>query len=122
MRLLPVLLIVGLLAVVGLAPTAQARSSSCSPTGDYCTQVAKRHGKTVFVISTFSFRGRVKLCVTAPDKTRACKQVRLLSVGKGVYRSTKGWRANFRYKGKGVYRVTWAQSARLGPVLSFRVR
>lgn len=112
------------LAFLAAVPAAQARSSHCSPTGDYCTQIGKRNGKTVLVISTFSFRGKVRVCVTAPDKSRTCKRFRLLSVGKGVYRSTKGYRANFPKRAKGVYRVTWSTggSSRLGPVLSFRIR
>jgi hypothetical protein len=119
MRLRVAILAVALLLLS--AATAEARSSYCSPTGDYCTSVQKKRGDVLLRVATFSFRGSVRLCVRAPDGTATCKRFRLLRGRAGIYASTKGWKRHFPDKGHGVYRVRWqAGGANLGPRLSFR--
>lgn len=103
------------------AATAQARSSFCSETGDYCTSVQKKRGDVLLRVATFSFRGSVRLCVRAPDGVATCKRFRLLEGRAGVYASTKGWKRHFPDRGRGVYRVRWqVAGVNLGPRLSFR--
>lgn len=110
-----------LLAALATATAAEARTSYCSPSGDYCTGISKRNGKLVLRIGTFSFSGSYRLCVRAPDGMATCKRFRLFKTKGGIYASTKGWRANFPDRGKGVYRVRWQKSgSNLGPRLSFR--
>ena len=103
------------------AAAADARSSYCSPTGDYCTSVQKKRGDALLRVATFSFRGRVRLCVRAPEGAATCKRFRLLKGHGGIFASTKSWKRHFPDKGRGVYRVRWQiAGANLGPRLSFR--
>ncbi len=111
------------LALVVLPAAADARSSYCSPTGDYCTSVKKTGDDVLLRIGTFSFDGAYRLCVRAPDGTARCERFRLLRSRAGIYSSTKSWRRHFPDRGAGVYRVRWQKAgANLGPRLSFRRR
>ena len=60
-----VLIGAALVEALAVADPAAAKVSYCSPTGDYCTSVAKLKGVRYLRISTFSFTGRVKICVRA---------------------------------------------------------
>jgi hypothetical protein len=53
-----------------LPSSAGAASFFCSPSGDFCTRIARDGGAPVFSIGTFAHRGRYTLCVTAPDSSR----------------------------------------------------
>jgi hypothetical protein len=112
------------LTSLGLAlvpATAQARSSYCSPTGDYCTGILKRNGQVLLRISTFSFTGKYRLCVRAPGGAATCKRFTLGLTRNGIYQSTKSWRKHFPSRGPGIYRVRWQKfGSNLGPRLSFR--
>ena len=112
-----------LLAVALLPAAAEARSTYCSPTGDYCTSAKRKGGDVLLRIGTFSFRGTYRLCVRAPDGSATCKRFRLRRDRAGVYSSAKGWSRHFPNKGGGVYRVRWQKfGGNLGPRLSFRRR
>ncbi|CAA9579448.1 MAG: hypothetical protein AVDCRST_MAG88-3153 [uncultured Thermomicrobiales bacterium] len=115
---------ISILAVVLLllpVAAADARSSFCSPTGDYCTSVQKKRSDVLLRVATFSFRGSVRICVRAPDGAATCKRFRLLRGRAGIYASTKSWKRHFPNLGRGVYRVRWqVAGANLGPRLSFR--
>lgn len=103
------------------APAADARSSYCSPTGDYCYGVQQRDGVWRISLHTFSFRGRVRTCVTAPDGSRACRRFRVREQRGGIYGFRVRWSRWFPNRGLGRYRVTFAVGgSKIGPGVSFR--
>lgn len=117
----PIALAAVALALAVLPAAAEARSSYCSPSGDFCTSVKKKRGDVLLRIGTFSFSGSYRLCVRAPDGSATCKRFRLLRSRDGILSSSKGWSRHFPSKGRGVYRVRWQKfGANLGPRLSFR--
>jgi hypothetical protein len=123
MRLLRVTLL--LLALGVLVPAgAQAASGYCSPTGDYCYSATKRQGVVRLTLGTFSFRGGVEICVTAPDRSRSCKTFTLRTRPRGVHEVDARWSAHFPRKGAGTYRVTFAVagSPAFRPSVTFAVR
>ncbi|MEN0015004.1 MAG: hypothetical protein AAGC46_16665, partial [Solirubrobacteraceae bacterium] len=65
------------------AAPVDAASGWCSPSGDYCTSVAKRGGVRTLSISTFSFRGDVDFCVQAPGGEDPVCRTRTLKAGSG---------------------------------------
>jgi hypothetical protein len=106
-------------ALVLVAPAA-ARTTYCSPSGDFCTSVARLKGIRYLRISTFSFTGRVKICVRDPTAARICHSFRLRRAGP-LYQVKLIWKRHYPNRGAGVYRVTFFFGpTRLGPVLSFR--
>lgn len=112
--------VLALLAGVLVPGTAQAHSTYCSPTGDYCTGVVNGKRGIALRISTFSFSGRYRLCVRGPDGKANCGRFSLMKTKRGIFQSTKGWRKNFPDRGRGTYRVRWQKFGRnLGPALMF---
>jgi hypothetical protein len=121
-----------LAAVVAVAVTALALASAasavtgdsyCSPSGDYCTSAARIKGAVVLQVRTFSFRGRVRICVTNPRRSRTCRLVLLRRQRAGIYQVKVLWHRNFPRSGPGVYRVRFFKgTTRLGPALTFRLR
>lgn len=111
--------------VLGLPSTAVAATSACAPeTGDWCTSVAQRDGRRVLALTTFSFRGSVRICVTGPRR-RTCRTPRLRGTEDGLFRAALNWRTRFPNQGRGRYRVTFTPDVtgrKLGPTLSFTVR
>lgn len=109
---------------LALPAGATAATSACAPeTGDWCTSVAKRKGERVLSLETFSFRGRVEICVTGP-KRRTCRTARLRETRSGLFRAAVN-AERFPDQGAGRYRVTFTPDVsgeRLGPTLSFTVR
>ena len=102
-----------------VAPAA-AKESYCSPTGDYCTSVAKRQGVRYLRLGTFSFTGRVRICVRDPSAARVCHSFRLRRSGP-LYEVKLIWKRHYPNRGAGTYRVTFFYgTTRLGPVLAFR--
>lgn len=109
------------LALLAAPLAASARTTYCSPTGDYCNRVIVKNDVVKFRTGTFSFRGRVKFCVTDPDGERACRTRRLRRSEGGIWVATARWRGNFPNAGRGTYKVRFYwQGNRLGPALSFR--
>ena len=105
-----------------LAPSASAKSSYCSPTGDYCTSTTRVGGAVLLRLSTFAFSGTVRICVTDPKAKRACRPFTLAKRG-AMWQVTVRWHRHFPNGGKGLYRVRFfTQSTQLGPVLDFRLR
>jgi cbb3-type cytochrome oxidase cytochrome c subunit len=73
-------------------------------------------------VGTFSFRGRVRICVTGPRGPRVCHSYPLRALANGMYEAKARWHGNYPSEGAGTYRVAFFWGAtRLGPVLSFRV-
>ena len=114
-----VLIGAALVAALAVAAPAAAKVSYCSPTGDYCTSVAKLKGVRYLRISTFSFTGRVKICVRDPSAARVCHSFRLRKAGP-LYQVKLIWKRHYPNRGPGTYRVTffWG-TTRLGPALTF---
>jgi hypothetical protein len=117
-RLLLVALVLG--AAV-LAPTAAAKVTYCSPTGDYCTSATRSAGAVKLRLATFSFSGRYKLCVKRAGGVQTCKTFRLVRRS-SRWVSEVTWYKQFPNGGTGIYTATWFYGgARLGPPLTFAV-
>ena len=108
--------------LTALPASASARSGYCSPTGDVCYSAKKlRGGDALLRFGTFSFRGRIEICVTAPDRSRRCKTFRLRLDRAGIYAVRVRWSRHFPKRGRGVYRVRFRRGgANLGPRVGFR--
>jgi cbb3-type cytochrome oxidase cytochrome c subunit len=119
MMRLAVALTLTLAALVIVAP-ASARSSYCSPTGDYCISAQRRSGAVYLRVGTFSFRGRVRICVRR--QTPVCHSYTLRPRPHGLYEAKVRWYGHYPNQGNGTYHVAFLfGSTRLGPVLSFTV-
>lgn len=123
-RLRRALLAVGVLggaSFAGVVGDASASSSYCSPTGDYCHSAVKRDGVVRIMLHTFSFRGRVRVCVTDPDRERSCKRFRLRARRDGIFGFRVRWSRHFPNGGRGTYRVRFRYGgSQLGPADRFR--
>jgi hypothetical protein len=111
-------------AAAGTAPSgAAAASSYCSPTGDYCLGAVRRVGVLRLVLDTFSLRGRVQVCVTGPQATRACRHFRLARKPHEIYGLSARWSAHYPHEGPGTYTARFRYAgAVLGEPVTFRVR
>ena len=108
-----------LLGALVLVSPAAAKNRYCSPTGDYCTSVARLGGVRYLRIGTFSFRGVVKICVKAPRGAAICHSFRLYKAGE-IYQVKVIWKRHYPNRGTGAYRVTFFTGpTRLGPTLAF---
>ncbi|MGZ8667139.1 MAG: hypothetical protein ACXWZM_08515 [Solirubrobacterales bacterium] len=116
---------VALIAALGVVAPAAAKSalaSYCSPTGDYCTSTARVSGAVMLRLSTFSFIGPVRICVTDPKAKRVCRTWPLQKRG-AMYQVAARWHRTYPNGGPGLYRVGFFLGrTRLGPVLDFRTR
>jgi hypothetical protein len=116
------LAVVVVVAAGMLAASASASSRYCSPTGDFCTSTQRVSGAVYLRLSTFSFGGPVKVCVTEPGGIRQCRTFRLRRRG-SVWQLSLRWATYFSPAGPGRYRVAFFLGrTRLGPVLDFRKR
>jgi hypothetical protein len=114
------LVLAAISGALGVAASAQAGTTYCSPTGDFCTSVARLKGVRYLRLSTFSFRGLIKICVQDPSAARVCHSFRLRKAGP-LYQVKVLWKQHYPKRGAGVYRVTFFyESTRVGPVLRFR--
>lgn len=109
--------------------SAQARSSYCSPSGDYCTSVRRVDGRVVIALGGFPFTGSIRVCVRPPgDRPSTCRSFRLRRVEGDLREIRVRWSAHFPQAGAGTYRVRFAQGPptvngqTLGPTLTFRIR
>ena len=117
-RLAPLAFLLLALAAPG---AAQARSSYCSPTGDYCTSVTERGGDYLLRLATFSFRGPVRVCVEPPRGSGECRRFAIRKGKAGIYVSSVRWGEHFPDRGSGTYRVRWQKfGSTLGPALTFK--
>jgi len=115
-RLVLVALVLGAAVV---APSASAKVTYCSPTGDYCTSVAKTKGVRYLTVRSFAFNGRIKICVRDPKGGRVCHSFRMTKGGPAYVLSIR-WRRHYPDRGAGTYRVSFfLGTQRLGPVLAF---
>jgi hypothetical protein len=103
------------------AGTAEA-SSYCSPTGDFCQAAVKKQGVWRIRMLTFSFRGRIRVCVTSPDSSRSCRRFLLRSEGQALFGFDVRWSRHFPNDGPGRYSVRFSQSGyKLGRDVHFTV-
>lgn len=109
--------------VTAPAPARAASSKYCSPTGDYCQGWTRKGGPVRLFLDTFSFRGRVRVCVTAPDTTVTCKRFTLRRGRHDIYSIQPRWRGSFPNAGTGTYRASFSyQGYRLGRTVSLFIR
>jgi hypothetical protein len=113
-----------LCAALVVAPAAGARERFCSPTGDFCTSTARIKGAVHLRVGTFSFQGRVRICVTDPRARRTCRSWPLRETqAESFWEAKVRWFRNYPSVGPGLYRVRFLLgTTRLGPDLDFRVR
>ena len=111
----------GCMALGLMAPAgASVADSYCSPTGDYCTAVLKKHGRIKLEIRTFSFE-RYELCVRG-DGVKRCEIRSVQMIGDGVMADRVDAAREF-IRVPGEYKAVWRfDGTRLGPGLRFRIR
>lgn len=122
-RLLP-LTAIALLATLALAPSASARSSYCSPSGDFCYGHSGERDPKLILNMAARYFPRARICVTPPDGAeRTCKTYRVRDLG-NVFGVRVRWSAKFPNHGRGRYKVKFysagSSSEGLGPSVSFR--
>jgi hypothetical protein len=102
---------VSALAAIGFATAGQAESrkqpleSYCSPTGDYCVAITDRRGRIKFELSTFSFKGRYRICVKNPGG-KECHRYKLHRDG-DTWSDRVDWARNFEVEVPARYTVVW---------------
>jgi len=106
----------------GLAAAAIAGHPNSYCGDEYC-QYAKENGKGIRYIMFRSFvhRGKVNVCVRAPDGKRSCVNDRFRDGNDdGTFVTRLRWSTNFPNKGAGDYTVRWRQDEeRTGKILGF---
>ena len=110
-------------AVVAAAPAPAAATGYCSPSGDQCYSAKRVEGQVRLQYSTFSFRGKLRTCVTAPGGRTDCRTF-TLRVRNGVSSIDVRWSAHFPRRGAGTYRVRFAgvdAGNELGRAVTFRL-
>lgn len=100
---------------------AQAASSFCSETGDYCVSALKRNGRVYLRLGLAGhYFDSYRLCVTPPRGSRECKRFRVREED-GFYGSKVRWSAHFTNHGRGTYRARWLWGSGSGsPSVTFR--
>jgi hypothetical protein len=102
-----------------LAPSADARSSYCSPTGDYCSRVYRSGGDILLEITAAENYGFNQVCVTR--RSKVCRSIQLRRNSRGAWVSRAAWNRRFPNQGKGIYRVRWQYDGQaFGVTLTFR--
>ncbi|MBK5233906.1 MAG: hypothetical protein JJE13_13115 [Thermoleophilia bacterium] len=99
--------------------------SYCSPTSDFCQELVRDDGRVKAQLSTFSFRGKIQLCVQDPPATghRFCEKFRLRSKAHGIYLSRVTLSRHFDFEFPGRYSVSWRfAGTKIGKTLHFRRR
>jgi hypothetical protein len=117
-------LVLALVLVGGLltAAPAAAVKQHCSVTGDVCYGAfgIGSHVRLRITLAANLFH-TYRLCVRAPDGSRACRRFHTWPIAHGLYQSTQHWAAHFPNRGPGRYRATWnAGGGALRPPITFR--
>jgi hypothetical protein len=112
------------IGALGAPGAAQARTSFCSPSGDYCTSTFRENGRRFAGLRTAALYGpgpRYTLCLRGPDGAERCRRFTLRRGAAGVYASTVTLSAHFSLRARGTYRVRFRHGdVTYGPVLTFR--
>lgn len=103
------------------ASASAARSSYCSPSGDFCTFVFRDGGVRTAELRTFALRGSVRLCVDPPRGATRCRSFTLRKGARGIYVARSRLSRSFPIRRRGLYRVRFSQGDFRPPALSFRV-
>jgi hypothetical protein len=124
MRRLLLPLALSLLALLAFAATASARSSYCSPSGDFCYGVSEERDPKIVLHMAARYFPKARICVTPPGGAeRTCKTYKVKDLGK-VFGVRIRWSAKFPNEGRGTYKVKFysagSTSEGLGPSVSFR--
>ena len=124
MRRLLIPLGLTLLALLAFAPGASARSSYCSPSGDFCYGLSAERDPKIALHMAARYFPKARICVTPPDgDERTCKTYTVRDLG-SIYGVRVRWSAKFPNHGRGTYKVKFysagTTSEGLGPSVSFR--
>jgi hypothetical protein len=123
LAVLVLLIAASMLVPAGTASAGDKTNGYCSPSGDFCQSVKGAQSKTSFYLGTFSFRGKIDVCVKPPNVSSECHSFKLHKSSHGIYTSTVRWSRHYDSHGKGKYRVSWYQgSDKLGQSLTFRIK
>jgi len=117
--------VMSLMLFAASAPAApKPVAAYCSPTGDFCQGIFRAKGRLRADISTFSFRGRYRLCLRSRMYGNQCRTFRLRRTGHGIYRGRVTLSRHFRMRSAGRYSVLWRSpdGYRIGRKLRFRKR
>ena len=122
-RLLPLLLIAVTAGLVLAAP-ASARTSYCSPSGDFCYGLRGDRDPKIVLNMAARYFPKARICVTPPDGAeRTCKTYKVRDLG-NVFGVRVRWSAKFPNHGPGRYKVKFysagSSSDGLGPSVAFR--
>lgn len=114
------------LGVLALPPGASAASAACSRSGDSCYSAERAEGTLRLKFATFSYRGKVKICLRSPRGNRECKTFRLRTPDRfGIREINAKASAHFDFDGKGTYRAYFRPTVNkrsLRPSVTFRLR
>lgn len=122
MRRLMLTLIATTVASALVTAQANAASTYCAPSGDYCYSAKRERGTVVLRFDTFSFSNPVRTCVRSPGGARDCRTFKLSKRKHGLRGFTRRWTKHFPKRGKGTYKVTFgAFGNTLGPGATFRI-
>lgn len=95
----------------------------CSPTGDFCQGVSGKRGYIIAEFTTFSLRGRYRLCVGPAGRRLRCKSFPFRRIGSGLFQSRVAVKYNFRIRPHRRYAIEWWQGSGLfGKRLRFRTQ
>lgn len=122
-RIVLLTLTVLLLALPRAAEAHHRPNTYCSPTGDICQSTRKVDGIRWLRMGLFAkYFDRYRLCVRAPDDSRACRRFEIRAQGE-FFGSSVRWGRHFPIKGPGAYVVTWWTAGhRVGHILGFHRR
>jgi hypothetical protein len=121
-------LVLSVLVLALLAPSATAQASErvplavyCSPTGDLCQGVYRYNGRIKFSLGLFArYFNRVDVCVRDPSGRRTCRGVRVKKNGP-LFEARIALAGNFPASKRGKYKVVWQRNGyRIGRALYFR--
>ena len=123
MRRILLPLTLSLLALLAFAATASARTSYCSPSGDFCYGLNGDRDPKIILNMAAEYFPKARICVTPPAGERTCKTYKVKDQG-NVFGVRVRWSAKFPNEGSGKYKVklysAGSNSEGLGPSLSFR--
>ena len=113
-----------LLALLAFAAPAAARSSYCSPSGDFCYGLSDERDPKISLNMAARYFPKARICITPPDGAeRTCKTYKVKDLGP-IFGVRVRWSAKFPNHGPGKYRVKFysagSTSEGLGPSVSFR--
>lgn len=100
-------LTVVLMAIPLRAEASHRPTAYCSPSGDICQSTRKVDGiRWLRIGLQAKYFDRYRLCVRAPDGSRACRRFAIRDQG-ATFGSSVRWGRYFPNKGPGPYVVVW---------------